>query len=111
LVDNRERVRAQLHNFFESVGYNLLEAGDPEEAVALGLVHDGLLRLVIADAGESEAILNALRNMHPAIEALRVIDGPAHDALSIRRPFTQTALLEKVAGLVPLPPKLEIASA
>ena len=31
-----KRVRGQLHNFFEAEGYNLLEAADDQEALALG---------------------------------------------------------------------------
>jgi PAS domain S-box-containing protein len=111
LVDPRERVRAQVHNFFEIAGYNVLEASDSDEAIALGLVHDGNLNLVIADAGAADGILKALRNVHPSLETLKVVDDATSDARSIRRPFTQAALLERVAELVPLPPKLEIASA
>ncbi len=35
LIEPRERIRAQLHNFFEVHGYNLLEAADDDQAKAL----------------------------------------------------------------------------
>src|SRR6185369_6207660 len=65
LVDGRDRVRAQLHKFFESAGYNLLEASDRDEASALGQVHEGALDLLISEAGDCESILSELRSKHP----------------------------------------------
>jgi hypothetical protein len=62
LVDYRDRVRAQLHNFFESAGYNLMEASNREEAVALAAVHEGSIDLLIAEEGDAEAILEGLES-------------------------------------------------
>lgn len=108
LVDYRERVRAQLHNYFEAGGYNLLEAMDDEEALALGEVHEGSLDLLVADAADADRIGAALRRNHPALQILRITDSdggaqtnhsqPAYD--EIRRPFTQAALLEKASRLL-----------
>ena len=39
LIESRESVRRQLHNFFESAGFNLLEASDRDEALALLEIH------------------------------------------------------------------------
>lgn len=104
LVDYRERVRAQLHNFFEAEGYNLLEAVDDQEALALGEVHEGSLDLLVAEAADADRIGAALRNIHPALQILRVVDsfvnGQPEARDEIRRPFTQTALLEKTAQLL-----------
>lgn len=100
LVDSRDRVRAQLHKFFESAGYNLLEASDREEASALGQVHEGPLDLLIADAADRDAILRDLHPRHPGLDSLTMVDLPESSPREIRRPFTQQALLERTAALL-----------
>lgn len=100
LVDYRERVRSQLHNFFEAAGYNLLEAVDDQEALALGEVHDGSLDLLVAEASDADRIGAALRKNHPGLETLRIVDRLETASNEIRRPFTQAALLEKTAQLL-----------
>ncbi len=100
LVDYRERVRAQLHNFFEAEGYNLLEAVDDQEALALGEVHDGSLDLLVAEAADAERIAAALRQNHPGLEVLRIVDQLETASNEIQRPFTQAALLEKAQQLL-----------
>jgi len=102
LVDYRERVRGQLHNFFEAEGYNLLEAMDDQEAIALGDMHEGSLDLLVAEAADADRIGAALRQTHPRLQILRIVEtsgcelGPGE----IRRPFTQAELLEKAARLL-----------
>ena len=86
LVDGRDRVRAQLHKFFESAGYNLLEASDREEASALGQVHEGPLDLLIADAADAAPILSELRPRHPGLDCLTMVDLPESSPREIRRP-------------------------
>jgi len=100
LVDYRERVRSQLHNFFEAAGYNLLEAVDDQEALALGEVHDGSLDLLVVEASDADRIGAALRKNHPGLETLRIVDRLETASNEIRRPFTQAALLEKAAQLL-----------
>jgi two-component system, cell cycle sensor histidine kinase and response regulator CckA len=111
LVDGRDRVRAHLHKFFESAGYNLLEASDREEASALGQVHEGPLDLLIADAADCDPILTELHTRHPGLECLTIVDLPESSVQEIRRPFTQNQLLERTAALLerrhtqPVPPQ------
>lgn len=100
LVDYRERVRSQLHNFFEAAGYNLLEAVDDQEALALGEVHDGSLDLLVAETADADRIGAALRRNHAGLEVLRIVDVLETASNEIRRPFTQAALLEKAAQLL-----------
>ena len=110
LVDYRERVRVQLHNFFEAEGYNLLEAIDDQEALGLGEVHEGSLDLLVADAADADRIGGVLRKDHPELQILRIVEplGPQQPALpqeepnEIRRPFTQAALVEKASRLLSL---------
>jgi CheY-like chemotaxis protein len=99
LVDGRDRVRAQLHKFFESAGYNLLEASDREEASALGQVHEGPLDLLIAEAQDCEPILHELHSKHPGLECLTLVDLPESSLNEIRRPFTQQELLQRTTIL------------
>jgi PAS domain S-box-containing protein len=108
LVDYRERVRAQLHNYFEAEGYNLLEAVDDQEALALSEVHEGSLDLLVAEAADAERIRAALLKNHPGLRVLRIVDpvsaapGNQREAAydEIQRPFTQAALLEKASQLL-----------
>jgi DNA-binding response OmpR family regulator len=96
LVDPRDHVRLQLHNFFEANGYNLLEAADFDEAAAIAQMHEGTLDLLIADAGEADRIVAAFRGA----EVLKIVDGPERSANEIQRPFTQQALLDRVEALL-----------
>ncbi|MEP7354474.1 MAG: response regulator [Acidobacteriota bacterium] len=129
LVDPRDRFRAQLHNFFEAAGYNLMEASNREEAVALAAVHEGSIDLLIADEAEVSAIVSALREevawmlQDPeapdelAVELMRdelndklaevslirtlaIVARPEKSANEIRHPFTQQALLDRVTALL-----------
>ncbi|MGA3185961.1 MAG: response regulator [Bryobacteraceae bacterium] len=100
LVDYRERVRAQLHNFFEAEGYNLLEAVDDQEALTLGEVHEGSLDLLVAEAADADRIGAVLRKDHPELQVLRIVDEPEAAPNEMRRPFTQAALLEKASQLL-----------
>jgi len=100
LVDRRDSVRGQLHNFFESAGYNLLEAADAGEAIACGQLHEGALDLLIADAGEAQPILDALRSVQPAVRLLGIVDGVEGSVQEIRRPFTQNTLLNRVRAML-----------
>ena len=100
LVDYRERVRAQIHNFFEAEGYNLLEAVDDQEALALGEVHEGALDLLVAEAADADRIGAALRKNHPGLQVLGIVDHAESSGDQIRRPFTQTALLQKASRLL-----------
>jgi two-component system cell cycle sensor histidine kinase/response regulator CckA len=100
LVDYRERVRAQLHNFFEAAGYNMLEAVDDQEALALGEVHEGSLDLLVAEAVDADRIGTALGGNHPELKVLRIVDDIETSSDQIRRPFTQAELVDRAARLL-----------
>lgn len=99
LVDDRDRVRLQLHNFFEANGYNLLEAADDGEAAAIGQVHEGRLDVLVA-GDSADRIALELRDDHPDLQILRVVDHPETGLHEIRRPYTQQALLGRVELLL-----------
>jgi CheY-like chemotaxis protein len=101
MVDCRARVRAALHNFFEAHGYNLIEAASSGEALALGQMHEGAIDVLIAPAADVDAILTELREVHPGLDALRIVNHVATACGEIRQPFTQQALLDRVRLLEP----------
>lgn len=109
LVDDRDRIRVQLHNFFEANGYNLLEAADGTEAVAIGQMHEHGLDLVIASSAQADAIQQGLADNH--LKLLRIVDNKDVGEDEIRRPFSQQALLEKVEALLRPPPVLKSSAA
>jgi two-component system cell cycle sensor histidine kinase/response regulator CckA len=99
LVDDRDRIRVQLHNFFEASGYNLLEAADAAEALAIAQMHEGGVDLLIANVAQADAIVAGLEvDGRPRL--LRIVPGPETGPGEIRRPFSQQALLEKVSAIL-----------
>jgi CheY-like chemotaxis protein len=94
LIESRDSVRTQLHNFFENAGYNMMEAADTEEALALLELHahspetgpveampGDEIDLVIGDSASTRRI-----DQVPVL----LTDQPAAHALS------QSELLERV---------------
>jgi two-component system, cell cycle sensor histidine kinase and response regulator CckA len=101
LIEERDPVRAQLHNFFEANGYNLIEASDAAEAIALGEVHEGALDLLIVESAEADRAASGLRRAHPSLAVLRIVDRQENTAPGeICAPFTQAALLDRVSELL-----------
>ena len=100
LIDERDQIRLQLHNFFEANGYNLLEAADSAEALAISEVHEGPLDLLIAEATQADSIAAGIHRAHPHVEVLKIVDEVEAGVHEIRRPFTQQALLERVRSLI-----------
>jgi PAS domain S-box-containing protein len=89
LIDQRERVRLHLHNVMEEAGYNLLEAGDAAEAIALCEVRDQAIDLLIATGAEADEILAGVAVQARPRQMLRLGE-------DLRAPFTQSELLGKV---------------
>jgi hypothetical protein len=110
LVEPCEAVRRELHNFFESAGYNLIEAADAEEAVSLGEMLEASLHLVIAESPRAGEVLRHLSGLHPSLRALCIVDQPVLGADQIRRPFTERELLHKAAVLLCKEPQASPAS-
>jgi CheY-like chemotaxis protein len=90
LIEPRESVRTQLHNFFETAGYNLLEAADADEARALLDLHGAASPE--PGLGEKIELVMADTSFLRGIEGVPVLcmDQPAGHALS------QSELLERV---------------
>lgn len=100
-VEPREIVRAELHKFFEAHGYNLIEAADAGEAIALAEVREEApLDLVVAPAREAEQIRTALQKARPDLTMLTIVEEAERSAGELRRSYTQAALLERVQVLL-----------
>jgi DNA-binding NarL/FixJ family response regulator len=99
LVEPREIVRAELHKFFEAHGFNLMEAEDATEAITLAEMREGALDLVVAPKVEAQQIQEALRETHPNLAMLTIVDDVEKSPAELRRSYTQSALLERVRML------------
>jgi PAS domain S-box-containing protein len=105
LVDPRERMRAEVHNYFEANGLNLIEGSSAEDAIIVGELHEAALDLLIADEAVADAIAHRLHELHPELHVLRVVHREPQSGTEIRAPFSQTELLAKVRSILPLRPK------
>jgi two-component system cell cycle sensor histidine kinase/response regulator CckA len=108
-IDPRERVREHLHNVFEARGYHLLDAITPEEAIALAELHESPVDLLIADEEDAAAALAGLEAARSSpqnlpLQVLRIVQADEKSVYQLRRPFTEQALMERIAQLLE-PPK------
>ncbi len=100
LIEPRELVRSELHKFFEANGLNLIEAADPNEALALAEFRAEPIDLLIAPSAEAASIAEPLRERHPELALLTIVDEPEHSPAELRRSFTQAVLLDRVRLLL-----------
>ena len=103
LIEPRELVRSELHKFFEANGLNLIEAADSNEALALAEFRAEPIDLLIAPSAEAASIAEPLRERHPELALLTIVDEPEHTPSELRRSFTQAALLDRVRLLLKKP--------
>lgn len=99
LATETEPVLAELHNFFEAHGFNLLEAASTSEALALAQVHEGSIHLLIADRAQAPAIVKEL-GPHGNLQVLEIVDGREENRAQIARPLTEQTLLARVRELL-----------
>ena len=100
LIEEREPVRAHLHNALEARGYNLIEAGDAEEAITLCEVQDTSVDLLIAASGDAGKVVAALGEARRPGRILRLVDHAEKGIEELQRPFTQEALLGRIGALL-----------
>jgi two-component system cell cycle sensor histidine kinase/response regulator CckA len=111
LAGESDAVRGQLHNFFEAHGYHVLEAANVTEAFAVAEVHEGSIDLLIAARREVALMTGQLRARHANLQVIEIVDGPENNPHEIARPFTQQALLDRVAAALNLDQALALGSA
>jgi PAS domain S-box-containing protein len=97
LASGSEHMQAELHNFFEVNGFNLMEATGKEEALAIAEVHEGPIDVAIGE--KAEAIAAELRVAYPKLRVLEIVD-VARGRNQIGAVFTEQELLDRVRELV-----------
>lgn len=110
LVEDDEPLRALAAELLRSVGYNVLEASDGNEAIEIAKRQNGSIHLVLTDVimpGMSGGdLIVHLRNVQPKL-AILFMSGYARDLVSragvpeperslLHKPFTRKSLLTKV---------------
>jgi two-component system cell cycle sensor histidine kinase/response regulator CckA len=124
LVEPNAALRRELQNYFEANGYLLLEASDSAEALTLAHLHEGSFDIVIATHAEAGVLAGPLKEIYPDLKVLKILDmdepseasfdvssGGVPSGDVIRRPFTQSALLEWVRAQLEQPGKPQAATA
>jgi CheY-like chemotaxis protein len=117
VVEPDADVRALLHSCLDRSGYRVLEAVDAAEALLFAEWHEGPIDLLIAGVGAPNAtgVLKAFSTRRPEARLL-LTSGGAPDrrrldeflkrgARTIRKPFTQKALLDRVREMLLSPRK------
>jgi CheY-like chemotaxis protein len=110
LVDNDEQIREPVRRTLEALGYTVLEAARPEEALQLATAHDGEIHLLLTDVVmprmSGDELAERFASIFPRSAAL-LMSGHIDDtptlrvalqpgAAFLRKPFTATDLARKV---------------
>jgi PAS domain S-box-containing protein len=114
LVEEEEAVRLLLRDILQLHGYRVVEAGDPEEAIALASRRSEPIHLVLTDVSmmtmSGPALAGRLTVTCPGVKIL-YMSGYTADALGLQgvlngdaalleKPFTMMALLGKVRNVL-----------
>ena len=110
LVEDQSAIRALIHNYLEQKGFNLIEAADGQEALALSELYEGRIDLLISDVlmpkMDGMTLSRQLTLSRPNLKVL-LISGQPGEAIDLLRganlnaefmpkPFVLPSLLEKV---------------
>jgi two-component system cell cycle sensor histidine kinase/response regulator CckA len=110
LVEDEESVRALVRKILQSLGYDVLEAHNGEQALKIARQHPGAIDLVVSDLVMPEMggvdLVSRLRKLRPGIRVL-YMSGYTDDAVVrqgfldsasafLQKPFAPAALAEKV---------------
>ena len=110
LVEDQAAIRALIHNYLEQKGFNLIEAADGQEALALSELYEGRIDLLISDVlmpkMDGMTLSRQLTASRPNLKVL-LISGQPGEAINLLRganlnaefmpkPFVLPNLLEKV---------------
>jgi CheY-like chemotaxis protein len=114
LVDDEKSIRVTTQRFLEALGYTVLAAAEPEEALRLASQHAGEIQLLISDVlmpGMSGPDLaNRLHESRAGMKSL-FMSGYSADIIEQRlapeaalqfmeKPFTRETLARKVRGML-----------
>ncbi len=121
LVEDEPSLRNLAHTILRANGYNVLVAGNAEEALSKAHAHQGLIHLILTDivmAGmDGQALAAEISTKRPRIHMIFMSGYSDHAILErvlsmpgsafLQKPFTPTELLEKVRGALDSPPHAE----
>jgi CheY-like chemotaxis protein len=110
VVEDHDSVRSLTMRILEAHGYRVLEAGDPDAALALEAVHTGEIDLLVSDlvlpAMSGRQLADRVQTLIPRVQILFMSGytddvmarhGIAHDDVAfLPKPFTAAALLRRV---------------
>jgi CheY-like chemotaxis protein len=105
LVEDDEARRRILHNFLEAHDYNLLEAADAEDALALAEMFAGTIDLLVTDAAR-DGLAEKLKTVRPAMKVLFAAESGKDPAVTgagetrIMKPIRKIELLEKIQEML-----------
>ncbi len=108
LVEDEEAVRAVARQFLLNDGYQVLEAGDAEQALRIAGEHGGAIDLLLTDMGlpgmPGSALAESFRRIRPGAKVLFMTgyseppaEGSTRAGAVIQKPFTPDALAKMVA--------------
>jgi hypothetical protein len=104
LVDDDDRVRKLVHRHLERQGFQLLEAGNPEEAELIAEVYQEPIHVLVADVlmpgMTGPQLAERLVRLRPEMKVL-FLSGYRHDSLDadsnfLSKPFPASELLRRV---------------
>jgi len=103
IVEDDRDARIALRILLQDLGYHVLEASEPSEALALVDGHDGPVHLLLTDLNLPEmagdVLATHLRNSHPELEVIFMSglpDAPAAASTFIQKPIHFDALAELI---------------
>jgi PAS domain S-box-containing protein len=122
IVDDDRLVRLSVHHYLEGLGYRVVEATDPSDALRLSREHGNELELLLTDVVMpgigGRSLAERVRGLHPEIGVLFMSAHPTEELLArgslepgddvLHKPFGQSQLAVAVrraldAGHVPTP--------
>lgn len=117
VVEDEDMVRELACDALRLLGYVILEASDPQEALDLCLQHNGVIHLLLTDVVlpkmDGRSLFNSISSTRPAIKVL-YMSGYTDDAIVhrgvlapdvhfLQKPFTMDGLAQKVREALDTP--------
>ena len=121
LVEDEPSVRKLAHSVLRASGYNVLVAGNAEEALSKARAHQGLIELILTDivmpGMNGQALAAEISRERPDVHMVFMSGYSDHAILErvlampgsafLQKPFTPSELLEKVRGALDSPRQAE----
>jgi PAS domain S-box-containing protein len=111
LVEDDTAVRSSVHHLLTECGYAVLQASCGDEALSLVARHNGPIDLLLSDlvmpGSSGRAVAKEVAKIHPEIRVLFISGYDQHanagDEIIFPKPFTRSALAQKVRQVLDAP--------